>query len=74
MTPCPLSFAAVFNNDVLSPLPSSITLSTAFLARPCKITQWSQRPYAYADDMGILNRIYREVQVLLEAVEGKNGQ
>ncbi len=36
---CPLRFASPFDKDVHAHLPSSITLSTRFFAKPCKANQ-----------------------------------
>ncbi len=72
MTPCALRFTPVFDKDVLSPLLSSITHSTGFLAKLYKITQGlpdgANVPVSdlvHADPIVILSSSYREIKGLL---------
>ncbi len=62
VTQCPLRFVPAFHKDVLSPLPSSITLPTVFLTKLPEITQGIELgvgvhvpDLAYADDIVIFS-------------------
>ncbi len=66
VTECLSRFTSAFDKGVHSRLPSSTTLSTGFLAKPCKIIHVSK--LVFGDDIVLLSNSYREMQGPLKTV------